>query len=168
MPEFGCGAADVGPEARFWSLTRRAIRGNVRGILSQSRKFAAINGNGALAYCGTNRVAGQRGLASKRIAGVLAWWVPGVRDVINGIAEEQEEEDHAGHVAEALRLVLEKDPFVNASQIRIGARKTVVRLTGLVPSEAERDMAERDAWYVFGVDGVENLIEVEPVPAPSE
>ena len=108
-----------------------------------------------------------RGLASKRMAGVLAWWVPGARDVINGIAEEPEEEDHAEHIAEALRLVLEKDPFVNASQIRIGARNTVVRLTGLVPSEAERDMAERDAWYVFGVDEVENLIEVKPVPATS-
>jgi len=25
------------------------------------------------------------GLPSKRLAGVLAWWVPGVRDVVNGI-----------------------------------------------------------------------------------
>jgi osmotically-inducible protein OsmY len=37
-----------------------------------------------------------------------------------------------------------------------------VRLTGLVPSEAERDMAERDAWYVFGVDDVINEIAVGP------
>jgi len=59
------------------------------------------------------------------------------------------------------------DIRVNASQIRIGAREAVVRLTGLVPSEAERDMAERDAWYVFGVDEVENLIEVRPVPETS-
>ena len=28
------------------------------------------------------------GLASKRLAGVLAWWVPGARDVVNGIAVE--------------------------------------------------------------------------------
>ena len=25
------------------------------------------------------------GLTSKRVAGVIAWWVPGVRDVFNGI-----------------------------------------------------------------------------------
>ena len=25
------------------------------------------------------------GLPSRRLAGVLAWWVPGVRDVVNGI-----------------------------------------------------------------------------------
>ena len=39
-------------------------------------------------------------------------------------------------------------------------REAVVRLTGLVPSETERDMAEFDAWYVFGVDKVINEIEV--------
>jgi osmotically-inducible protein OsmY len=109
-----------------------------------------------------------RGLSSKRLAGVLAWWVPGARDVINGIADEPEEEDHAERIAEAVRLVLEKDPFVNAAQIRVGARETVVRLTGLVPSEAERDMAERDAWYVLGVDEVENRIAVKPVPGQAD
>ena len=25
------------------------------------------------------------GLTSKRLAGVMAWWVPGVRDVVNGM-----------------------------------------------------------------------------------
>jgi osmotically-inducible protein OsmY len=34
-----------------------------------------------------------------------------------------------------------------------------------VPKESEREMAEHDAWYVFGVDGVENRIEVHPGPA---
>lgn len=100
------------------------------------------------------------GLDHKRLAGVLAWWVPGSRDVINGIAVEPPEEDSDDAIAEAVRLVLEKDPFVNAGQIRVGVRKAVVTLMGLVPTESERDMAEFDAWYVFAVDRVVNRIEV--------
>lgn len=102
------------------------------------------------------------GLVSKRLAGVLAWWIPGTRDVINGIAVTPLEQDNQGLVEDAVRVVLEKDPFVNASQIRVGARLQVVQLTGSVRSDAERDMAERDAWCVFGVDDVINKIDVEP------
>jgi osmotically-inducible protein OsmY len=101
-------------------------------------------------------------LTSKRLAGVIAWWVPGVRDVINGIEVDPPEEDSPDMIAEAVRVVLEKDPFVNASQIRVGVRKTLVRLTGLVHDQAQRDAAERDAWMVFGVDNVVNEIEVRP------
>jgi osmotically-inducible protein OsmY len=102
------------------------------------------------------------GLTSKRLAGVMAWWVPGVRDVVNGMAVEPPEDDGPDMIAEAVRVILEKDPFVDAGQIRVGVRNTVVRLTGLVPSETERDAAERDAWCAFGVDNVINEIEVRP------
>jgi hypothetical protein len=102
------------------------------------------------------------GLASKRLAGLLAWWVPGSRDVINGLAVEPPEDDAPIRIEEAVRIALEKDRFVDASQIRVGVRYTTVRLTGQVASEAQRDMAESDAWYVFGVDKVINEIEVRP------
>ena len=102
------------------------------------------------------------GLEEKRLAGVLAWWVPGSRDVINGLAVEPPEEDSFDLIAEGVRLALEKDPFVDASQLRIGVRGSVVTLAGLLPNEAERHMAECDAWYVFGVDKVINNIEVRP------
>lgn len=101
---------------------------------------------------------GAPGLSTKRLAGVLAWWVPGSRDVINGMAVPESETVSPQSIEEGVRIALQKDPFVNASQIRVGVRHRVVRLTGLVPSEAERDMAERDAWYVFGVDDVINEI----------
>jgi osmotically-inducible protein OsmY len=100
------------------------------------------------------------GLDDKRLAGVLAWWVPGSRDVINGLAVEPPEDDSFDMIAEAVRLVLEKDPYVDAGQIRVGVRDRVVTLAGLLPSESQRDMAECDAWYVFGVDRVVNKIEV--------
>lgn len=99
-------------------------------------------------------------LARKRLAGVLAWWVPGSRDVVNGLGVTPREEDSDEAIADAVEIVLEKDPFVDASQVRIGVRGAVVTLTGLMPTESERDMAEFDAWYVFGVDRVDNRIEV--------
>jgi len=101
-------------------------------------------------------------LARKRLIGVLAWWVPGSRDVVNGLAVTPPEEDSDEAIADALALVLEKDPFVNASQIRIGVRRSMVTLTGVVPADSEREMAEFDAWYVFGVDAVDNRIDVHP------
>ena len=102
------------------------------------------------------------GLTSKRLAGAMAWWVPGVRDVVNGIAVEPPEDDGPDMIAEAVRVVLEKDPFVNASQVRVGVLGTTVRLFGLVPSEIEKDAAERDAWCIFAVDKVLNEIQVRP------
>jgi len=102
------------------------------------------------------------GLTSKRLGGVLAWWVPGVRDVVNGIEISPPEEDSPDMIEEAVRAVLEKDPLVNASQIRAGVRNTWVRLTGAVAANAEREAAERDAWCILGVDNVINEIEVIP------
>jgi osmotically-inducible protein OsmY len=99
-------------------------------------------------------------LTAKRLAGVLAWWVPGARDVINGIAVEPPEEDAPIAIEEAVRIALDKDPFVDASQVRVGVRHRTVRLTGTVHSPQARDAAERDAWYVFGVDDVVNELEV--------
>jgi osmotically-inducible protein OsmY len=102
---------------------------------------------------------GQAGsLSHKRLAGVLAWWVPGSRDVVNGLEVVPPMEDNDDEVVDAVRLALEKDPFVNASQIRVSCRDYVVTLAGEVPREKERDMAEADAWYVFRVNRVANNI----------
>jgi osmotically-inducible protein OsmY len=102
------------------------------------------------------------GLNSKRLAGVMAWWVPGVRDVVNGIDVEPVEDDGPEMIGEAVRVVLEKDPFVSASQVGVGVQGTTVRLFGLVPSEIEKEAAERDAWCIFAVDKVINEIHVRP------
>ena len=100
-------------------------------------------------------------LAQKRLAGVLAWWVPGSRDVINGMAVEPPEEDNDEELLDAVRLVLEKDPFVNADQIRVSAKHSVITLEGLVINDVQRGMAENDAWYVFGVDKVTNKLQIQ-------
>lgn len=101
-------------------------------------------------------------LVHKRAAGVLAWRVPGIRDVINGIAVEPPEEDGPDRIEDAVRVVLDRDRAVDASQIKVGVRGRVVRLTGFVRSIAEREIAEDDVWAVFGVDDVINEIEAHP------
>lgn len=101
-------------------------------------------------------------LTQKRLAEVLAWWVPGSRDVINGLEVSPPEEDTDDEVTDAVRMVLEKDPFINADQIRVSTRNFVVTLDGVVRSPGQKQMAEHDAWYVFGVDNVINRLQVHP------
>ncbi len=100
-------------------------------------------------------------LSHKRLAGLLAWWVPGSRDVINGIEVTPAQEDSDDEITEAVKLALEKDPLVNASRVRIGARDAMVTLEGLVANDIQREMVEMDAWYVIGVDRVDNRLECE-------
>jgi osmotically-inducible protein OsmY len=90
-------------------------------------------------------------LSHKRLAGVLAWWVPGVRDVVNGIAVEPPQADNDGEITDAVRLVLDKDRFVPAEQIRVRKHQRVVMLECVVLSDSIKKMAEFDAWYIFGV-----------------
>jgi osmotically-inducible protein OsmY len=59
-----------------------------------------------------------------------------------------------------VRIALEKNPFVDASQINVSTRNSVVKLAGLVRNQTEKQLAEYDAWYVFGVDRVINQITV--------
>lgn len=53
-------------------------------------------------------------LTHKRLAGVLAWWAPGSRDVMNGLAVMLPQEDSDAELTAAVQLVLEKDPFLHA------------------------------------------------------
>lgn len=101
-------------------------------------------------------------LTQKRLAGVLAWWVPGSRDVINGMEVIPDQPDSDEEIAKGVRIVLKKDPFVNGERIRVAVRQSVVTLEGDAPSAPQKEMAEFDAWYVFGVDRVVNRVEVRP------
>lgn len=100
-------------------------------------------------------------LSHKRLAGALAWWAPGCCDVLNELAIEPPEDDNDDEIADALRLVLEKDPFIpHADDILIGVSANVVTLSGIVTNEEERRLAGYDAWYVGGVRDVLNRLEV--------
>lgn len=99
-------------------------------------------------------------LSHKRLAGVFAWWVPGSRDVVNGLGVEPPEEDGDEEILDALRLVLDKDPLLDAVQIHASCKHAVITLHGWVASDAQKELAEFDAWALSGVDKVVNEIEV--------
>ena len=146
------------------ALERCLIRGSAAGGIETVRK-AVREPMGSIIVEVNDSVVTLNGevpsLTHKRLAGVLAWWVPGTRDVINGLEEVPPEEDNDDELIDAVRLVLEKDPFVNASKIGVSSKDWIVTLEGLVPTETMKQMAERDAWYVLGVGQVINRIQVE-------
>lgn len=161
------------------TMSDAEIRDHVRDLLSEEPTLQPLArsppppGGGALrpdTVLGTIGISVAHGvvtldglvpsLAHKRLAGVLAWWVPGVRDVVNGLEVVPPEEDDDGEITDAVRLVLEKDPLVDASQVGVSTHRSVVTLRGVVRCDVERRAAERDAWCVFGVDGVRSEMEV--------
>ncbi len=92
----------------------------------------------------------------RRLAEVLAWWAAGTRNVMNRLAVEPPREDSDDEMADAVRLVLEKDPLVTADQITVRAESCRIRLAGTVPRESQKSIAEHDVWYVDGVKGIVN------------
>lgn len=104
-------------------------------------------------------------LTHKRLAGVLAWWVPGSLDVINSLEVSPPMADNDDEITDALRIVLEKDRLVDSSSITCSCSGFVVTLSGVAASEEARRAAGDDAWYIWGVNDVVNNIRVEPARA---
>ncbi|HVZ31953.1 MAG TPA: BON domain-containing protein, partial [Polyangiaceae bacterium] len=98
--------------------------------------------------------------AHKRLAGVLAWWVPGTREVVDALGVSTGTPDNEDEITKAVHAALEKDPSLDAEQIRVVTEQDVVTLSGLVWSRYEREIAENDAWFVFGVADVVNALQV--------
>ncbi len=101
-------------------------------------------------------------LTQKRLAESLAWWVPGTRDVVNGLGVEPYEEDSDEEIVDALEIVFDKDPLLKGTKIFATSRERTVTLVGTVRSDAQREAAEEDAWALFGVDCVVNELAVAP------
>lgn len=101
-------------------------------------------------------------LSHKRLAHVLAWWTPGVADVDDRLRITPPEQDNDDEITDALRIIFEKDPWLDASQLQIHTHNRKILLEGIVHSNEQRHMAECDAWYIPGVHGVINHIEVRP------
>lgn len=101
-------------------------------------------------------------LSHRRLAEVLAWWTPGTADVENRIHVEPAERDNDAEITDAVRLVFDKDPSLDAQQIHVVTRAGEVCLQGEVGSEASRRIAAEDCWYIPGVHGVRNELHVRP------
>lgn len=100
-------------------------------------------------------------LSHKRMLGILAWWTPGVRDVVNGIEVVPDEQDSDDEIVDAVHLALEMDPMLKAETITVHCRDATVTLDGAVRTAEGRHQAELDAWCVFGVESVINRLSVQ-------
>lgn len=97
-------------------------------------------------------------LSHRRLAEVLMWWTDGCEFVDNHLQIVPAERDTDNEITDAVRMVLEKDPLVHASQLLVGTAGGVVILNGLVGSKEEKKLAVMDTWYVPGVaDVVDHL-----------
>jgi osmotically-inducible protein OsmY len=99
-------------------------------------------------------------LTHRRLADVLAWWTPGTCGVRNLIHVAPDEQDTDDEVSDALRIVLDKDPWLDAATITVSVKDRTVTLKGVVSGQEHRRMAEQDAWYILGVHGVSNRLQV--------
>lgn len=128
---------------------------NWRGTPRGSASFIEVDvENGVITLAGQ-----VESYAHKALAGALVWW-RGTRDVVNGLEVEHAMDDPDGEMTDALRMLLEKDRFVHAAQIRARCRDFTATLDGAVKSAAEKAMAEADAWFLIGVNDVVNRLVV--------
>lgn len=141
------------------AFARYAIDVREGAFSAQGRELAAPRGEcvEAAVRDGVVTLNGRVGsLSHKRLAGILVWWVPGARDVVNGLEVRPPEQDSDDEITDAVRNALEKDKLISSESIRISTANAVVTLDGIATNAHQAKMAEADAWYIFGVDGVIN------------
>ena len=108
------------------------------------------------------RLDGQVGsLSHRRLAEVIAWWVPGSCDVHNHVRVKPAEKDNDGEITDAVLMVLEKDPLLHAETLNVHTQEREVTLSGAVHSQEQRRMAIYDCWYVPGVHEVHDRMQVQ-------
>lgn len=122
---------------------------------ANSNRILASIRNGIISLSGKVNSVNHR-----RFAEVLMWWIPGCLQVNNALEVVPPQWDDDNTLTDAVRMVLEKDPLVHASQITVGTHSGIVELYGFLPNEDEHGFAIRDTWTVPGVEGVRDHISV--------
>lgn len=134
--------------------THRVLRGNAPDAADASDHAIYID-----AADGVVRLSGSvESLSHRRLAEAFAWWVRGTADVENRLQLSPPERDNDAEINDAVRLLLEKDPWIDAGQVGVDTRDGVVVLSGALPGDEQKKMAEDNAWYVAGVRDVDNHI----------
>jgi osmotically-inducible protein OsmY len=147
-------------EAEFRNCTLRSMTNNRGQVLREANGDAVGDIEFAVADAVVTLEGHVISLPRRLFAGVLAWWTPGRRDVINALEVRPHYDERDDEVTEALQIVLEADPMVDPSQIQPRCKSWVVTLQGSVPTEEQKRRAEMDAWYLSGVDRVINELQV--------
>jgi osmotically-inducible protein OsmY len=97
-------------------------------------------------------------VAAKKLTLELIGSVPGIDRIIDRLRVRPAERVPDARVCEQVCNALLAEPALINCSIRAGSR--TVTLEGLVSKEEHRQMAESDAWYVFGVGRVINRLVV--------
>lgn len=112
----------------------------------------------ARAVCDSRHRAGRRSDAERpcRVADapppgeVIAWRTGACAPVDNALEVVPPEEDDDNELTDAVRMAMEKDPLVDATQLRIGTAGGIVHLDGWMPNDEQREAAVEDAWLMPG------------------
>jgi len=137
------------------------VRGDGETRVLRRREAAASGLIEASVTDGVVTLSGQvYSLTHRRIAEVLLWWLSGCQRIDNRLKIDPPERDSDAELTDAARMVLDKDPLIDAGQVRIVIDAGTATLTGQLPSAELRDMAARDIWALPGIRNVHNRIEV--------
>jgi osmotically-inducible protein OsmY len=111
-----------------------------------------------------------RSYPEKLVAERAARRVPGVRGVRNGVAvvlpTDARRTDR--QIARAAAWALDSDVLVPRGRVTAASHDGWVELTGVVTHHAERQAAEEAVERLVGVNGVTNLVALEPPAVPPE
>lgn len=102
--------------------------------------------------------------AAKHAAELAAYRVHPAKGVVNHIEVHQpgvEEHSDEG-IARAATMKLHEDRFLPAEHVSVTVDHGLVTLQGEVDYDFQRADAERDVKYLDGVQGVQNLLTVQP------
>lgn len=92
----------------------------------------------------------------------VLWWIPGcqrIDNVINVYSSLDGDLDNT--LTDTVRVMLEKDPLLDAEQLHVGSAAGIVELEGWLPNQEQRNMALFDTWAIPGVEDVRDRIVVE-------
>jgi osmotically-inducible protein OsmY len=104
-------------------------------------------------------------LAQKCLASILAWSVPGCRDVIDGLGVDATDDDSDTAMTEAIRRAIERlSPPGGAPSLTVRVTGGVVTLSGEVTSWDEARAIDRLVWGMFGVAEVRDQLALPAAP----
>ncbi len=99
----------------------------------------------------------------RQTAEEIAARIKGVVAVVNELEIGPVQPPSDTQIAAEVRGILLRDPLVEEESVEVTVSNGVVRLAGVVPSEAQQAAAGDDASMAAGVKGVVNHLSVRPV-----
>jgi len=129
---------------------------------------SAIDASNVTVTDGVATLEGQtRTLLAKQRALRTAQSIRGVTTVIDHITVKPTDRDDTAIVKD-ITTELAQDPATESFEVRVTVQDGLVTLEGEVASGAERFLAERIASGILGVTGIDNRLEINPLPGRTD